>query len=163
MLRLIFQELTRYLLVAPFPHLTTLKVSGLALLSWGEARVMMDQSEMDFWAFGWLLLVGLFVWGVVLCQADALSRYREYRRMRTLLKRYGFRTRIFCLFASSRCQRDAALFAACEAGCSREARSYFRMLGYRWYHILPDAIIANPLFFFHPRFLRSTFLPRKRC
>jgi len=162
MLRLIFQELTRYLLVAPFPHLTTLKVSGLAFLSWGEARVMMDQSETDFWAFGWLLLAGLFVWGVVLCQADALSRYREFKRVKRMLARYGFSPRIFRLVASSRCQRDAALLAARETGCNPLARKIYQELGYRWYHILPDAIVRNPFYFFHPRFLRSTFIPGKR-
>ena len=64
--------------------------------------------------------------------------------------------------ASSRCQRDAALLAARQAGCRDQARRVFRDLGYRWYHILPDAIVANPLYFFHPRFLRSTFVPGKR-
>jgi hypothetical protein len=52
--------------------------------------------------------------------------------------------------------------AARETGCRAQARSVFRELGYRWYHILPDAIVANPFSFFHPRFLRSTFVPGKR-
>ena len=30
------------------------------------------------------------------------------------------------------------------------------------YHILPDVIMANPLHFFHPRFLRSTFVPGRK-
>ena len=59
-------------------------------------------------------------------------------------------------------ERDAALLAARETGYRAQARHVFRELGYRWYHILPDAIVANPITFFHPRFLRSTFVPGKR-
>lgn len=162
MTRLVLQELFRYLLAAPFPHLTSLKVSGLALLSWAEACHVLAQPDSSWAIWIWFVLTALFVWGVVLCQADALSRFREFKRVRRMLARYGFCPRIFRLVASSRCQRDAALLAAREAGCRAEARGIFQELGYRWYHILPDAIVANPLYFFHPRFLRSTFLPGRR-
>ena len=164
MAHLVPHEFFRYLLVAPFPHLTTLKVSGLAFASWGEARLLFDHPEAGWTGWAWMLLAGLFVWGVALCQADALSRYREFKRVRRMLVRHGFSPRIFRLVATSRCQRDAALQAARETGCTPQARQVYRELGYRWYHILPDAIVANPLFFFHPRFLRSTFIPAKcRC
>ena len=162
MLRLICHELFRYILAAPFPHLTTLKVSGLALVSWGEGRVVLAASDADWTSWIWFILSGLFAWGVVLCQADALSRYREFKRVRRMLARYGFCPRIFRLVASSRCQRDAALQAARETGCIPLARQVYLELGYRWYHILPDALVRNPLYFFHPRFLRTTFLPGKR-
>lgn len=162
MIRLLCHELFRYLLAAPFPHLTTLKVTGLAFLSWGEAWDMLLQPDADWTRWAWLLLAMLFAWGMVLCQADALSRYREFKRVRRMLVRYGFCPRIFRLVASSRCQRDAALQAARETGCTSLARQVYQELGYRWYHILPDAIVANPLFFFHPHFLRSTFIPGKR-
>lgn len=155
-------ELLRYLQVAPFPHLTTVKVSALAALSACEAWVFFEQPEFSWVAWVWIVLTGLFGWGVVLCQADAFSRYREFKRLRQLLRRYGFRPGIFRLVAASRCQRDAALLAAHETGCRAQARNVFRELGYRWYHILPDAIVANPLVFFHPRFLRATFVPGKR-
>lgn len=162
MLRLLPHELIRYFLAAPFPHLTTIKASGLALASWGEARVVLSRPDADWSGWLWTILAVLFAWGVILCQADALSRYREFKRVRRMLARHGFSPRVFRLLAASRCQRDAALLAASEAGCRPQARGVFRDLGYRWYHILPDAIVANPFFFFHPRFLRSTFLPRKR-
>lgn len=161
MTRTFFQELARYVLAAPFPHLTTVKVSGLAVLSGCEARLVLQQPDYP-WAVGlWVVLTALFAWGVVLCQADALSRYREFKRVRRMLARHGFRPRIFRVVAASRCQRDAALLAARESGCRAQAKCVFREWGYRWYHILPDAIVANPLFFFHPRFLRSTFIPGK--
>jgi len=162
MFRTIAHELLRYLQAAPFPHLTTLKVSALSVVTGLEARLVLADPEPSWLAWGWVALSGLFAWGVVLCQADALSRYREFKRLCGLLSRYGFRPRVFRLVASSRCQRDAALLAARQAGCRDQARRVFRDLGYRWYHILPDAIVANPLYFFHPRFLRSTFVPGKR-
>jgi hypothetical protein len=163
MTRLVLQEFFRYLQAAPFPHLTSLKASGLALLSWVEARHVLAQPDSTWAIWIWLVLTALFAWGVVLCQADALSRYREFKRVRRMLARYGFCPRIFRLVASSRCQRDAALLAARETGCRAQARGVFQELGYRWYHILPDVIVSNPLYFFHPRFLRSTFLPGKRA
>jgi len=65
-------------------------------------------------------------------------------------------------FARSRCQRDAALHAARETGHLDKARSYFRGLGYRWYHILPDLVVRNPFAFASPAFLRTSFLPGKK-
>jgi len=163
MLRYMLSEALRYLQAAPFPHLTTLKVSILAVITGCEARLVLLQPDISWAAWIWLVLTALFAWGVVLCQADAFSRYREFKRVRRLLARYGFRRRVFQLVASSRCQRDAALLAARETGCLVQASRVFRELGYRWYHILPDSIVANPLYFFHPRFLRSTFVPGKRA
>lgn len=161
MFRPAFQAFARYLRVAPFPHLSTVKISGLTVVAGGQARFVLTQPEISWAAWVWVALTGLFAWGVVLCQADAFSRYREFKRLRRLLLRYGFKPALFRLVAASRCQRDAALLAAREAGCRTQARRVFQDLGYRWYHILPDAIVANPLYFFHPRFLRSTFVPGK--
>jgi hypothetical protein len=155
-------ELLRYLRAAPFPHLTTVKILVLAVLAGGETWLVLGQGDSGRPAWIWVGLTLLLAWGVVLCQADALSRYREFKRVRRMLARYGFCPRIFRLVASSRCQRDAALQAARETGCMSLARQVYLDLGYRWYHILPDAIAANPFHFFHPRFLRSTFLPGKR-
>lgn len=155
-------ELVLYVQVAPFPHLTTLKISGLAVATGSEARFVLLQPDISWMDWGWLIMTALFAWGVILCQADAFSRYREFKRLRRLLARYGFRPRVFQRVATSRCQRDAALLAARETGYRPQARRVFQELGYRWYHILPDAIVANPLYFFHPKFLRSTFVPGKR-
>ncbi|MCG8531690.1 MAG: hypothetical protein MI749_13640 [Desulfovibrionales bacterium] len=107
------------------------------------------------------VLSGLFSWGVILCQADAFSRFREFKRIKAILLRRGFNRRILRPVSTSRCQRDAALLAAKETGCRCHAARYFKDLGYRWYHIIPDTILANPLNFFTPHFLRTTFLPRK--
>lgn len=158
----ISHALRHYLLAAPFPHLTTLKIAGLAFLSWAEARLLLEQPEAHLIGWVWGGLFVLFAWGVVLCQADALARYHEFKRVYRMLARFGFCPRILRPMSTSRCQRDAALLAAREAGCQEQVKHVFHALGYRWYHILPDAIVANPFFFFHPHFLRNTFLPGKR-
>ncbi len=120
----------------------------------------------DTGPFVWRTAFSLFCFSVSLCSfADGLCRYREYRRFKRLFRRYGFRSRIAGQGAQSRCQRDAILIAASDTGHQHQARLFFRSLGYRWYHLLPDQIITNPWHFFRPEFLRSTFLPGKnvRC
>lgn len=114
----------------------------------------------------WLICIFVFFIGIGLgissCSiADALSRCREYQRMKYLFLRYGFRTKIVKQLSQSRCQRDAVLLAARETGFFHQAHSFFTDQGYKWYHILPDQIMKNPILFFHPHFLKSTFIPGK--
>ncbi len=111
---------------------------------------------LGLWSVGWLI-VCLFAF------ADGLARHREYRRIKSQLARHGYNVRILQPLARSRCQRDAALQAARESGYFRQACAYYRALGYRWYHILPDRVLRNPLIFLSPDFLRASFLPGKRC
>ncbi len=158
MLKFLF-PLYLYVRVAPFPHLTSIKISCISWFAGAKARELFHLN-MPGWGWVCLVLCAVFAWGVILCQADALSRFQEFKRLRAILRRYGFHPRFFKLFASSRCQRDAALAAARQVGVRTQAQSYFRSLGYKWYHILPDTIVRNPLNFFHPRFLRTTFLPK---
>ncbi|MDQ7836515.1 MAG: hypothetical protein RDU24_14130 [Humidesulfovibrio sp.] len=151
----------RYLFrVAPLPHATgSLSVMvgaglahfGLELLAQGA---LLAGLCLALPATGWFGL-GL------LCLADGYCRYREYRRLKRMMSRWGFHPRLLLPVAASRCQRDAALAAASETGHLRSARAQFRELGYRWYHLLPDSTVDNPLRFFSPDFLRVTFLPGK--
>ena len=103
-----------------------------------------------------------WVSGGVLSLADAFARYREYRRIKNLFARHGFDKRILRVVAGSRCQRDAAMLAATESGYRSLAAGYFFSLGYRWYHILPDKVLANPLHVLNPAFLRTTFVPGRK-
>ncbi|MFO8031709.1 MAG: hypothetical protein R6U22_04130 [Desulfohalobiaceae bacterium] len=96
---------------------------------------------------------------------DALNRYREFKRLRILFQRHGFQPRLFAYFSGSRCQRDAIQAAARESGFRKEITLYFQKLGYRWYHLWPDAVAQDPLLFLRPDFLRSFFRLRRppRC
>lgn len=154
-------HLLRFMRAAPWPYMTGLASLLLACALAGLGLSHLAQTNaaraafFGGWGTGWLV-VALFA------LADGVSRYREYQRIKAMLLRYGFSERILEPLARSRCQRDAALLAASEAGHGDCARAYFTALGYRWYHILPDSILRNPLAFLRPSFLRSSFLPGKK-
>lgn len=155
------RHIGRFIRAAPWPYMTGLASLLLACTLAGIGLSHMartDPARAAFfggWGTGWLV-VALFA------LADGVSRYREYRRIKAMILRYGFSERILEPLARSRCQRDAALLAASEAGHGDCARAYFTGLGYRWYHILPDSVMTNPLAFLRPSFLRSSFLPGKK-
>ena len=156
------RPLLRYVHAAPWPYLT----ASLAL----AAALALKGVGMSHWAGGDLPRAAVFgLWGagwlVVACfaLADAVSRFREYRRIRAMFLKFGYSDRILEPLARSRCQRDAAVFAADETGHGCRARAYFASLGYRWYHILPDLVVRNPFAFLSPRFLRASFLPGKKA
>lgn len=144
--------------VAPWPALLSVLCAAAALLLGAQALGHHNQGNISIaLAFGFPTL-GWAGLGLI-ALLDALARHIDYRRIRRLLERYGFRRRVFVVVAPSRCQRDAALHAARRTGHLLQARAVFRGLGYRWYHLLPDRVMDNPLRFFDPAFLRQAFLP----
>lgn len=154
--------LLRYIQAAPWPYMTGLASLLFACTLAGHGVFHLTEADaaravfFGGWGTGWLV-VALFA------VADGISRHREYRRIKAMLLRYGYSERILEPLARSRCQRDAALLAASEAGHAENARAYFAGLGYRWYHILPDSVVRNPLVFLRPTFLRASFLPGKKA
>lgn len=150
-----------YLQAAPWPHGTALGSLALAVFLALDGCWLLDDGHpyeaatLWLWAAGWAV-VSLFA------MADGIARHREYRRIKAMLQKHGYNERIMQLVAHSRCQRDAAMLAARESGCCREAAAYFRKLGYRWYHILPDTVLRNPFAFLSPAFLRTSFMPGKK-
>ncbi len=147
-----------YLRAAPLPHIFTgLSLTALAGQLIRQADLCSFQA-LESSAWHWLGL--MFSLGVLFCtSSDAYCRFLEYRRFKRLFRRFGFRPKLFRVTGRSRCQRDAMLQAARECGLAAQAAREFQAQGYRWYHLIPDQVMANPLFFFHPRFLRSTFWP----
>jgi hypothetical protein len=147
--------------VAPLPHATG-SVSALvgAGLAQGSLELLAEGAllagaALALPASGWLGLA-------LLCLADGYCRYREYQRLKGALARRGFHPRLLKSVEASRCQRDAALAAARELGLCARVREHFRSQGYRWWHLLPDGTLDNPLRFFAPAFLRATFVPARR-
>ena len=100
--------------------------------------------------------------GAFFSVADILSRHREYLRIRKMLVDNGYSEKIFKAVAASRCQRDAALWAAKQAGYGMMAKKVYRSMGYRWYHVIPDMLVKNPFRLFTPKFLRTAFWAGKR-
>jgi len=77
-------------------------------------------------------------------QLDARSRYQDYKLVKDNLFVYGFQKRIVKPFIKSRCQSDAAKAAAYELGMLQQCKEYFRINGYKWYHLAPDIIFKDP-------------------
>lgn len=156
------RQTARYMKAAPWPHMTGCASMLLALGLKCAGLVYWDQGDLvravplAWWGVCWLVVA-------VFALADAVSRHREAQRIRLMFLKYGFDVRILEPLARSRCQRDAAIFAADEVGHGEEARRYFAALGYRWYHILPDLVVRNPFSFLRPSFLRSSFMPGKKA
>ena len=153
---------SRYLRAAPFPHLSTILALCAAGFFGGAGYEAFERGLaaggflLCAMATGWLAAAGL-------CQADAASRYREYRRVKAILLRRGFCRRTLRVMSGSRCRRDAALLAAGETGHRGRAIRFFRELGYRRRHLVPDAVASDPLYLFDRRFLHTTFVPGKRA
>lgn len=155
------QLVRTFLLAAPWPNITGLASLATSVLLWHVAAGYRADGHLTqsvlllFPTLGWAALAAI-------CWLDAFSRHRDYRRIKAMLDKYGFKPRVFHLVSTSRCQRDAALFAAKKAGCLPQARAHFHALGYRWFHLLPDPVVDNPFNFFNINFLRQAFLPGKR-
>lgn len=78
----------------------------------------------------WFALPALFGAG------DARARYKEFK----FLKDFDWSNRLILMkMSSSMCTRFAAI-SACSS--SERARIFYRKLGYRWYHILPDGTFS---------------------
>lgn len=158
----IFKNKVRFIKAAPWPYMTGLaslllalglKAAGLVHWTGGDTP---QAVVFACWGGGWFV-VSLFA------VADGISRHREYKRIKAMFHKFGYKERILEPLARSRCQRDAALFAAEETGYGCRAREYFSNLGYRWYHILPDTVARNPFVFLRPSFLKSSFMPGKKA
>jgi hypothetical protein len=93
----------------------------------------------------------------VMFQLDARSRYQEFKRIKDQFSRFGFDCRLLKPLVRSRCQRDAARAAAYELGYGRPCCEFYRSLGYRWYHLMPNFIFNNPRFLISRQFWKSTF------
>ena len=149
------------ILAAPWPCVTA---CGSALAAMGLWRLMALLMASGKPLAGALLAFPILGWAALsaVCVLDAAARVREYHRFKAAFTRFGFRRRIARIGAASRCQRDAVARAAHDAGHGPAARRFFRELGYRWHHLLPDPVADNPLTFLNAEYLKKAFLPGKR-
>jgi hypothetical protein len=90
-------------------------------------------------------------------ELDAYSRFQNYKLTKDLIYRYGFQIRFIKSLRHSKCQREAAFYAARDLGCKNELIHYFKGCGYRWYHIFPDFIWTHPEYLFSKHFWSTTF------
>ena len=110
---------------------------------------------------GWVTLKSSLLYPFFLAplfpQLDAYSRFQNYKQIKDYLYQYGFQARILKPFVHSRCQRDASMAAAEELGFSIECRTFYKGLGYKWYHLLPDFLFTEPSILISKAFWFNTF------
>jgi hypothetical protein len=90
-------------------------------------------------------------------ELDAYSRFQNFKLTRDLIFRYGFQIRFVRALRHSRCQREAAFFAAKDLGYEKELSHFYRQSGYRWYHIFPDFVWSHPMYLLTKHFWYTTF------
>ena len=137
-------NIINYLLAAKFPNIVTL--FWIIILSF-------------YYNIYVVVIISLIF--ILLSQLDAISRYREYLRINNLFKIYGWDEKIANSKIYSRCQRDAIQLAAIRNEFTKEIKQFFYNKGYRWYHIIPDKILKNPLFLFTKQFWKTFFVRKK--
>lgn len=153
------RQLNSYLRAAPWPHLSTLACLlaclGLGWLGWRLPGWGYGAAVWPAWSGAVVMLIS-----AALCQADAWARWQDYRRVSSLFQRHGWRPLFLTPLCRSRCQRDAVLLAARQAGFGSRTQAWFHAKGYRWYHLAPDRVKADPRLIVNASFLKATFLPR---
>jgi hypothetical protein len=88
----------------------------------------------------------------IFAELDALGRYQNYKQIKDVLFKMKYDDRLLKPFIHSKCQRDAVLVAAKDLKVENKVKKFFFEKGYRFYHILPDAFMANPLVLFKKQF-----------
>lgn len=150
-----------FLRVAPLPNIVLAAcISSAYSLFIYALEFYLDDRHLEFLFLTTAVIS--FLMGAFFSLADIIARYREYLRIRKILHKRGFREKVFRAVCASRCQRDAAMWAAQRTGHRKKAREFYLNMGYRWYHLLPDLVMLNPLLIFNPDFLVKAFKPGKK-
>lgn len=149
--RVAYERILRYLKVGAFLHAMSVISMVIFIIS---ARIAFEFFREE-------LFIESFLWGAValwaltipfFSQFDAYGRYQNYKQIKDAVFEMGYDARLIKPFMRSKCQRDAVVMAGNDLGHEIEIRDYFYSQGYRWYHILPDAFVKNPLVLFHSLF-----------
>ena len=148
--------ITRYWRVGKFLHIVAAVAFSIAAISFFIFSDLLAQSNTEF-PLIWLIIFISFFNMFILAELDGYSRYQNYKQVKDQIFLNGYQERIVKPLAKSSCQREAALLAGFELGFENEIKNYFFKLGYRWYHIIPDFVFKNFIFFFTPLFWRTTF------
>lgn len=139
----LFQKIKRYLRIGFLLHLMTIAGIATAFYFYNIAQdIGFEHIQINTLFYLYLSAYGASL--PFFAQLDARSRYQNYKLMKDKLYRYGFSKRIVEPLSWSRCQRDAIQVAADDLGYSKEMKSLFKSLGYKWFHIIPRILIRNP-------------------
>jgi hypothetical protein len=158
---LILQQRIRRL-AAVGKWLIPMAAAGLLFCRWALFETAGGQSPSVCAGYA---LVSLMSFLVSVCAfLDARSRVQDYKRAKDLFfENRSQQTRIARLFIHSKCQREAALVAARDLGMEAQVGATYAAMGYRWYHILPDAALRRPGLFLTWAYWRKTLFAPAYC
>ena len=112
-------------------------------------------------------IIGFWLWSLLfsfthifLVLADGWSRFQNYKRIKDLFFEHGFSYKLAAHYRGSKCQRMAVLTAAKELGIESDVKRYYKKLGIKWYHFIPNFMVADPWFIFKNYFWSRTFLEK---
>lgn len=91
---------------------------------------------------------------------DAWSRFQNYKRIKDHLYIHGFTPKLARHYSGSKCQRNAVLVAAAELGIRDQVENYYKKLGIKWFHFIPQFMVRDPLFLFKRYFWSRTFMEK---
>lgn len=146
----------RYWKVGKLLHFVAILAFSFALYSYSILQDLDFNSEFYLW-LTWLSIFICFFNMSILAELDGYSRFQNYKQIKDQLYLNGYRDRLVRPLSNSSCQRAAVILASDELGFRSQVQTYFYNRGYRWYHVIPDFILKNPLFFFTKYFWRTTF------
>lgn len=153
-LTITYQRVKRFILVGKSLHLIALIGFGIFYIGIDLALSLSESSFSLISLLWWYIaLFGLSL--PIFAQMDANGRYQDYKKLKDVIYEYGYDDRLIKPFLGSRCQRDAVVMAAKDLGHLNDTKSLFLRMGYRWYHILPDQFVKNPLVLFNKEFWLS--------
>lgn len=110
--------------------------------------------------FFWLWCLLFSFSHIFLVVMDAWSRFQNYKRIKDYFFVHGFTAKVARHYSGSKCQRNALLVAARELGFEDQARKYYRKIGIKWFHFVPQFMVNDPLFLFKSYFWSRTFMEK---
>ena len=118
-------------------------------------------SSFDLLNYFWLYLISLGFTLPIFAELDAYGRYQDYKLIKETIYKNGYDDRLIKIFMSSKCQRDSVLVAVDDLMYRNRTEDFFYNKGYRWYHILPDPFVKNPLVLFKKEFWYRILFTKK--
>ncbi len=158
--RVAYERFLRYFKVGAFLHFISF-LSVLILVVSARIAIGFYEEELYLKSYIWMALA---LWAFTIpffSQLDAYGRYQNYKQIKDALYEMSFDRRLIRPFMYSKCQRDAVIIAGDDLGSGNEIRAFYRDQGYRWYHILPDAFVQNPLVLFKGLFWKRILFTQR--
>jgi len=128
---------------------------------YGHLLLKALQNESTFFFYFWLVSFLFSFVHIFLVLMDGWSRFQNYKRIKDQFYLHGFHTKIAHHYKGSKCQRSAVIIASKELGLKKEALSFYKRQGIKWYYFIPQFMVKDPLFMIKRSFWSRTFMEKK--